>query len=147
MKSERNSKFEDRGESMKNFLESGMGIAFAVSFVLAFGVFVVVFVKSLTNRRKDARALRLTVMVEVVAKRKEIAHTQHGNMEASEDDSDESFLPSTWYYVTFEAESGERAELQVTGEDYDAISKGDCGILTFQGERFLSFEPQAREKL
>lgn len=132
---------------MKNFFDNSIGILFAVLFALVLGVFVFVFVRSLTSRPKNSRAPRLTVMVEVVAKRREIARAQHGDTEEGVGASDDGFLPSTWYYVTFEAESGDRAELQVTGGDYEEITEGSCGVLTFQGNRFLNFEPQKRERL
>lgn len=47
---------------------------------------------------------------------------------------------STWYYVTFQVESGDRMEFSVTGSEYGMLAEGDCGKLSFQGTRYLSFE-------
>ena len=47
---------------------------------------------------------------------------------------------STWYYATFQVESGDRMELTVSGSDYGYLVEGDHGKLTFQGTRFLGFE-------
>ena len=47
---------------------------------------------------------------------------------------------STWYYATFEFESGDRMELGVSGSEYGMLAEGDSGKLTFQGTRYLSFE-------
>ena len=46
---------------------------------------------------------------------------------------------STWYYVTFEVESGDRMEFSVDGREYAMLAEGDTGKLTFQGTRYLSF--------
>ena len=47
---------------------------------------------------------------------------------------------SSWYYVTFQVESGDRMELQMTGSEYGMLAEGDRGRLTFQGTRYVSFE-------
>ena len=47
---------------------------------------------------------------------------------------------STWYYATFEVESGDRMELALSGSEYGMLAEGDTGKLTFQGTRYLSFE-------
>lgn len=43
------------------------------------------------------------------------------------------------YYVTFEADSGERMEFLVPSSEYGLLFEGDQGDLTFQGTRFISF--------
>ena len=47
---------------------------------------------------------------------------------------------STWYYVTFLVDSGDRMELSVSGSEYGMLVEGDRGRLSFQGTRYLSFE-------
>lgn len=44
------------------------------------------------------------------------------------------------YYVTFQVESGDRREFRVTGSEYEMLSEGDKGKLTFQGTRYLGVE-------
>ena len=46
----------------------------------------------------------------------------------------------TSYYATFEVESGDRLELQVSDYEYGQLAEGDRGKLTFQRKRFLKFE-------
>ena len=46
----------------------------------------------------------------------------------------------TYYYVTFEVDSGDRMELGVEDAEYGLLVEGDRGRLTFQGTRFLGFE-------
>ena len=48
----------------------------------------------------------------------------------------------TNYFVTFEVESGDRMEFEVTGEESGLMLEGDQGMLTLQGTRFLGFERQ-----
>ena len=45
----------------------------------------------------------------------------------------------TRYFVTFEFESGDRLELKVDGSEYGLLAEGDCGMLSFQGTRYLGF--------
>lgn len=47
---------------------------------------------------------------------------------------------STWYYVTFQVESGDRREFSVTGSEYGMLAEGDTGKRSFQGTRYLAFE-------
>ena len=70
----------------------------------------------------------------VVAKRTEVSHHHHsgaGNAHYT--------TSSTWYYVTFQVESGDRLELPVSGREYGLLVEGDRGCLTFQGTRYLGF--------
>lgn len=71
---------------------------------------------------------RLTVPAQVITKR---THTWGGSGDSS---------ASTNYYVTFQVESGDRLELQMSGKEYGMLADGDLGILTFQGTRYLGFE-------
>ena len=47
---------------------------------------------------------------------------------------------STSYYATFQVESGDRMELNLSGQEYGLLAEGDRGKLTFQGTRYLGFE-------
>ncbi|WP_058484850.1 DUF2500 domain-containing protein [Defluviitalea phaphyphila] len=46
----------------------------------------------------------------------------------------------TYYYITFEFESGSRMEFNVDGQEFGLLAEGDTGKLKFQGSRYLSFE-------
>ena len=42
--------------------------------------------------------------------------------------------------MTFEVESGDRIELELSGTEYGMLAEGDYGKLSFQGTRYLGFE-------
>ena len=113
-----------------------MSVLPLIMFVVFFAFVVVVFVKILGQKRANDRSPRLTVDAEVVGKRTEISHRHH----SSEHHMSHT---STYYYVTFQVESGDRMELHVPGYEYGLMIEGDFGELTFQGRRFLSFARKA----
>ena len=118
---------------------SVMELLFPFFFFAVFGmvliVLVVTLVRGIGEWHKNNNSPRLTVSAKVVSKRTSVSHGHHhganGHMHTTS---------STWYYVTFEVESGDRMELGVSGSDYGMLAEGDSGKLTFQGTRYLSFE-------
>ncbi len=44
------------------------------------------------------------------------------------------------YYAVFKPEKGKSVELQMPKEIYDSIDEGDMGQLTFDRDRFISFD-------
>ena len=107
-----------------------MRIMFIIVFTLVFVMIIAVFVRIIRQWNYDNHQPVLTVDAACVSKREEVSHHIHQN----------HFSSSTWYYITFEVESGDRMELGVSGRDYGMIAEGDYGRLTFQGSRFLGFE-------
>lgn len=126
-----------RFDNMDGF--SVMASVFPFLFFIVFGiiliVFVVTFVRGIGEWRKNNNSPRLTVPAKVVSKRTSVSHGHHhsasGHMHTT---------GSTWYYATFEVESGDRMELALSGSEYGMLAEGDTGKLTFQGTRYLSFE-------
>ena len=109
------------------------GILFTIVFLIVIGMFVVVAVKGISQWNKNNHSPRLTVPATVVAKRTNVSHHHStGN--------NHHHHTSTTYYVTFQVESGDRMELQITGNEYGMLIEGDFGKLTFQGTRYLGFE-------
>ena len=116
-----------------------MEFLFPFFFFAVFGmvliVFVVTLVRGIGEWRKNNNSPRLTVPAKVVSKRTSVSRGHHhganGHMHTTS---------STWYYATFEVESGDRMELGVSGSEYGMLAEGDSGKLTFQGTRYLSFE-------
>ena len=49
-------------------------------------------------------------------------------------------MTSTFYYVTFQFESGDRTEFSLGGTQFGMLVEADIGMLTFQGTRYLGFE-------
>lgn len=107
----------------------GFGI-FGVVFFIVFALVLILFVRTLFHGAKqgvkNSRSPQLTVSAQVVTKRTKV-WGDHAR---------------TSYYVTFQVDSGDRMEMQVTGEEYGLLVEGDRGQLTFQGTRFLTFERQ-----
>ena len=94
--------------------------------VLMVVIIVMNLVKSFRQWNKDNHAPRLTVPVTIVGKRAD--HRRRKNTHR------------TYYYVTFQVESGDRMELELQGHEYGLLVEGDRGKLTFQGTRYLAFE-------
>ena len=112
---------------------------FPLIFLLFFGMFAYVFISTIVRQakqeHKNNNSPRLTVDATVVAKRGNTArHHHHGA------NGHHYHTYNNTYYATFQFESGDRIELQMTGADFGLIIEGDRGKLTFQGTRFLGFE-------
>lgn len=114
--------------SFDGFMFSFIPIFMVVIPILVIGTFVFVIVKGLSQWTKNNNSPRLSVPSQVVTKR---SQTSGGSADSS---------ASTWYYVTFQVESGDRVELGVKDSEYGMLVEGDFGILTFQGTRYLGFE-------
>ena len=104
------------------FFGGGFSVLFVIVFLLILGMFIFVFVSNIARAARDRASPRLTVQARVVAKRAQVWNHY------------------TYYYATFEVESGDRMELHVPATEYGLLIEGDQGDLTFQGSRFLSFE-------
>lgn len=107
-------------------------VFFFLMFAMVFGVFLVTFIKSISQWSKNNHSPRLTVPVTVVAKRTNVSRHRSG--------TNHMHHTSTTYYVTFQVESGDRMELNMSGQEYGMLIEGDRGRLTFQGTRYLGFE-------
>ena len=103
-------------------------IRFFTVFFLVLAVFVFVFWQIFRRQRSNSKAPRLTVGARIVAKRQEMRRGSGDSM------------GHTWYYATFEVQSGDRFELEMEGAEFSLLAEGDAGTLTFQGTRFLGFE-------
>ena len=115
--------------------DPGFGVTFSimqvmvpVMFVLVFGIIIVTMVRGVGEWNKNNQSPKLTVPVTVVAKRSDV----HRGIE--------TMHTFTSYYVTFQVESGDRMEFEVSDMEYGMLAEGDRGMLTFQGTRYLSFQ-------
>ena len=113
---------------------------FFIVFLFAIGVFIAVIVKGVSTWNKNNNSPRLTVAAKVVSKRTEVSHHNHANAGDVTGAHGYSTTSSTWHYVTFQVESGDRMEFSVTGSEYGMLVEGDVGKLSFQGTRYLLFE-------
>ena len=115
--------------------DPGFGVTFSimrimvpVMFVLVFGIIIVTMVRGVGEWNKNNQSPKLTVPVTVVAKRSDV----HRGIE--------TMHTFTSYYVTFQVESGDRMEFEISDMEYGMLAEGDSGELTFQGTRYLSFQ-------
>ena len=120
--------------------DPGFGVTFSimqivvpVMFVLVFGVIIVTMVRGVGEWNKNNQSPKLTVPVTVVAKRSDV------------DRGIETMHTFTSYYVTFQVESGDRMEFEVSDMEYGMLAEGDSGELTFQGTRYLNFRREGTE--
>lgn len=109
---------------------SAFYILFIIVFTVVLGTIVVTLVRSLLQWNKNNNSPKLTVDANIVAKRTHVS--RRGSMDNT--------MHHTTYYVTFQVESGDRMELNVTGQEYGMLIEGDHGKLTFQGTRYLDFQ-------
>ena len=118
----------------------GFGVTFSimqimvpVMFVLVFGIIIVTMVRGVGEWNKNNQSPKLTVPATVVAKRSDV----HRGIE--------TMHTFTSYYVTFQVESGDRMEFEVSDMEYGMLAEGDSGELTFQGTRYLNFRREGSE--
>lgn len=121
----------------------GPGIMFSIipafvmiGFVVVIGLIIYRAVQGAQQWKRNNDSPVLTVEAKVVTKRSDVSHYQHANMSNNTMDTAYS---TTYYYVTFEVESGDRMEFHVQNDEYGMLVEGDLGKLTFQGTRYLGF--------
>ena len=107
-----------------------------VIFVLVFSMSLISLFRHIMHSKKNNHAPRLTVSAKVVGKRTDFRRS------SSSTSSSSGF---TFYYVTFEVQSGDRMELKIAGTEYGLLAEGDYGDLTFQGDNYLAFFRKGNE--
>lgn len=152
--------FEDDIDNIfdKVFGLFGVGLSVSIvmsviTFLLSFGIITAVIVMLIKSWKKNNNSPRLSVAATIVSKRERISHSHHhrhnyanaGNMNDVNSYNNSYYHScdtgtSTFYYVTFQLESGDRVELCVPVYEFGLLIEGDRGKLTFQGTRYLSFE-------
>lgn len=118
----------------------GFSVMSFIVFVFVIGIFITIVVSGISIWNKNNNSPRLTVAAQIVSKRTNISHHSHANAGDVTGMQGYSTDSSTWYYVTFQVDSGDRMEFSVTGSEYGMLAEGDTGRLSFQGTRYLSFE-------
>lgn len=110
-----------------------MEALFFLFFFIVLGMIVTQWIRGIARWNTNNHSPRLTVDAVVVSKRYAVSHHHHNH------GTHTHVSHSTGWYVTFQVESGDRMELQMTGEEYGLLAEGDTGKLTFQGTRYLGF--------
>ena len=99
-------------------------------FAFVFGVFGYTFYRMIKEKKTNDNSPRLTVNARIVDKRSDMGRYHHDNHHHY----------NYSYYVTFEFESGDRAELRVPYNEFGLLVVGDVGDLTLQGTRYIGFD-------
>jgi hypothetical protein len=107
-----------------------------IGFFTVFGLVIYRLVQGARQYKRNNESPELTVEAKVVAKRMDVNDYRHASISNNTMDVGYS---QTYYYVTFEVNSGDRMEFHVQNEEYGMLSEGDTGKLTFQGTRYLGF--------
>ena len=110
-----------------------MQVIMLLVFVLVLGSIIVTLIRGVGEWNKNNQSPKLTVPATVVAKRSDV----HRGIE--------TMHTFTSYYVTFQVESGDRMEFEVSDMEYGMLAEGDSGDLTFQGTRYLNFRREGAE--
>ena len=99
--------------------DPGFGVTFSIMqvmvpamFVLVFGIIIVTMVRGVGEWNKNNQSPKLTVPATVVAKRSDV----HRGIE--------TMHTFTSYYVTFQVESGDRMEFEVSDMEYGMLAEG-----------------------
>ena len=103
---------------------------FTIVFVVVLGTILITVIRNLLQWNKNNHSPKLTVDANIAAKRTHVS--RRGAMDNT--------MHHTTYYVTFQVESGDRMEMNVSGQEYGMLTEGDHGKLTFQGTRYLDFQ-------
>lgn len=117
---------------MNNIMFSIIPIIIAISFVIVFGMIIMVSINGISQWNTNNSLPILTVDALLITKRTNVKHSTSSINNAHHH--------STTYYATFEVESKDRIEFAITGTDYGILAERDWGKLTFQGTRYLGFE-------
>jgi len=114
-----------------------MPVMFGLVWILVLVTIIASLFRSFKQWNKNNHAPRLTVDATVVSKRTDFSHSSgHHNHTTGMHSSGHT---GTYYYVTFQVESGDRMEFHIGGEEFGLLVEGDYGDLSFQGTRYLGF--------
>ena len=83
------------------------------------------------DRRKNNKAEKIRTRATVLSKRMNCDNIAHQHPRDG----------GTVFYVTFRTGNGSDVELTMSDSDYGAFTEGTEGTLTYQGTRFMSFNP------
>ena len=106
--------------------------------VAFFAFFIFAIISIVRQWMQNNNSPRLTVEALVVSKR---TYTTQQPV-AGDPTSAHGFHTTTDCIVTFQVESGDQLKFSVSGREYRTLAEGDRGRLTFQGTRYLGFEPR-----
>ncbi|MCD5324387.1 MULTISPECIES: DUF2500 domain-containing protein [Pontibacillus] len=108
----------------------------AIVFIIVIGGILFAIFSSVKQWSYNNKQPVLAVNAKVIGKRTEVKRRGSAG-------DDHGSRTRTYYYTTFEVESGDRMELPMDGREQGLLAEGDIGTLTFQGTRFKGFDRMA----
>ena len=109
-------------------------IFFIVFFSFVGAVILFMAVRGIIRWKKNKHISRLTVDATVAVKRMKVTQQHHHT------GLDVRVSSRVAYYVTFRAKDGDKIELLLTASEFNELTEGDFGKLTFQGTTYLGFK-------
>lgn len=106
--------------------------------VVILGMIVYLTLKGMQEKKADDAAPIVTVDAKVKAKRIAVHHSAHQQSMNGVPLMAKSH--HTTYYATFALEGDQRLELQVSEGQFQRLTEGERGKLTYQRKRFHRFE-------
>lgn len=114
-------------------------VLFIVLLLLALGGVAAIIVTSVVRKRRNDNAPQKTENAAVAAKRTSVqSHPIAGDASGAH-----GYTRFDIHHVAFLTEDGTQTEFVVDEQVYERLTEGDRGRLTYQGTRFISFEPAA----
>lgn len=123
---------------MENAMQTLLPGFFILITVVILGMLVYLTLKGMQEKKANDAAPILTVDAKVKAKRIAVHHSAHQQSMNGVPLMAKSH--HTTYYATFALEGDQRLELQVGERQFQQLTEGDRGKLTYQRKRFHRFE-------
>lgn len=123
---------------MENAMQTVLPIFFILVTVVILGMLVYLTLKGMQEKKANDAAPIVTVDAKVKAKRIAVHHSAHQQSVNGVPLMARSHHAT--YYAAFALEGGQRLELQVSEGQFQQLTEGERGKLTYQRKRFHRFE-------
>ena len=123
---------------MENAMQTLLPGFFILITVVILGMLVYLTLKGMQEKKANDAAPIVTVEAKVKAKRIAVHHSAHQQSMNGVPLMAKSH--HTTYYATFALEGDQRVELQIGERQFQQLTEGERGKLTYQRKRFHRFE-------
>lgn len=123
---------------MENAMQTLLPGFFILITVVILGMLVYLTLKGMQEKKANDAAPIVTVDAKVKAKRIAVHHSAHQQSMNGVPLMAKSH--HTTYYATFALEGDQRLELQISERQFQRLTEGERGKLTYQRKRFHRFE-------
>lgn len=126
---------------MENAMQTLLPGFFILITVVILGMLVYLTLKGMQEKKANDAAPIVTVDAKVKAKRIAVHHSAHQQSMNGVPLMAKSHHTS--YYATFALEGDQRLELQISEGQFQRLTEGERGKLTYQRKRFHRFEGES----